>query len=85
MSVAVTIPDPKQDALTAPVIVKTPPSQSGSNSQRSRQRFLSVWPRLRGELEDLMVKHNMPKDAQDWFKNVWLQPNSSSTLPATCG
>lgn len=60
-------------------------SQSGSKSQQSRQRFLSVWPRLRAELEDLLVKHNMPNDAQEWFRNVCLQPSSRATLPAMFG
>ena len=61
---------PKQDSPTVPVTAKTSEPQSGSKSKLSRQRFLSVWPRLRGEFEDLMLKHNMPKDAQEWFKNA---------------
>src|SRR5258706_6381150 len=62
---------PNQDSLSMPATIKTPVPLSGSKkSQGSRQRFLSLWSRVRRELEDLMVKHNMPKDAQEWFKNA---------------
>ena len=70
----------KQDTLTVSATVKTPVPQSGSKSQQSRERFLSVWPRLRGELEDVMVKHKMPIDAQEWFKNA-----CAPFVPATFG
>jgi hypothetical protein len=77
---------PKQDILTLPVTLKAPAPQSASKSQQSRQRFLSVWPRIRGELEDVMVKHNMPKDSQEWFKNVCIQLITIRLgVPATFG
>ena len=60
--------------------VKAPVPQSGSKSQQSRERFLSVWPRLRGELEDVMVNHKMPKDAQEWFRNVGAVPHCARDL-----
>ena len=54
-----------------------------------RQRFIDAFATIRDELLDYLVKENMPKDAQDWFKRVsipWLlfvsfPPPTTPTIP----
>lgn len=41
-----------------------------STKQDKRQRFIDVFAGIRDELLAHFAGENMPKDAQEWYKNV---------------
>nr|QFS20865.1 farnesyl-diphosphate synthase [Sanghuangporus baumii]QHI34615.1 farnesyl-diphosphate synthase [Sanghuangporus baumii] len=40
-----------------------------SSKQDKRQRFIDVFPGIRDELIEYLAKENMPREAQEWYKN----------------
>lgn len=46
------------------------PAAAKAKVAETKKRFLDVWPRLEGELVELMKQHSMPDDATEWFRKV---------------